>query len=107
MLIAVCAAALLATGKALATDGSVVVNNAVYNSSNGWANGIIAGDAGSTMTLAKGVAAFNVNTNVVLGTIQLAKDNVQSDIAINLSNVANLDEGDLQDQTNVFRLRVY
>ena len=89
---AACAAGLLAAGTALATDGTVVVNNAGYNSTNGWLGGIIAGGAGSTMTIGKGVAGINVNTNVVLGTIQLAKDNVQSDTSINLSGVANLDE---------------
>jgi autotransporter-associated beta strand protein len=87
-----CVTIMLAASSALATDGTIVVNNAGYNSTNGWLGGIIAGDAGSTMTLAIGISVINVNTNVVLGTIQLAKANVQTDISINISGAASLDE---------------
>jgi autotransporter-associated beta strand protein len=91
-MMAVCAAVMLMAVSARATDGTMIVNNGGYNSASAWTNGIIAGDAGSTMTIAKGVAGININTNVVLGTIQLAKDNVQSDISVNISGVSNLDE---------------
>ena len=90
--IVACAAIMLVTGSVLATDGTIVLNNAGYNSTNGWLSGIIAGDAGATMTIASGVSTINVNTNVVLGTIQLAKANILDTINLNISGASSLDE---------------
>ena len=77
MLIAVCAAALLATGKALATDGTWVSVTAsdYYSTTNSWSGKVLANGAGAVMTLDPPSTVnyqLSVDTNVTLGTVQFS-----------------------------------
>ena len=90
----VCAASMLVAGLARATDGTFIIGSGTYNNAASWMDGIIAGDAGSSMNIANGVYSVHVNTNVSLGNIVLAKDYVREDIALYYSGVSSRDEYD-------------
>ena len=74
---AACAAALLATGSALATDGTwvSVTGSDYYSTTNSWSGKVIANGAGAVMTLDPPNTVnyqLSVDTNVTLGTVQFS-----------------------------------
>lgn len=74
---AACAAALLVTGSALATDGTWVSVTAsdYYSTTNSWSGKVLANGAGAVMTLDPPNTVnyqLSVDTNVTLGTVQFS-----------------------------------
>jgi len=71
MWVAVCIVMSLATGPALATDGtwSITSGGGNYTTTNDWVGAVLADGIGSVLNISGGGTALYVNTNVTLGAI--------------------------------------